>query len=172
MEGEEQEEHLNVAAPPDPASDDSGTSFGTRGGATRFYECIFCKRGFSTAQALGGHMNIHRRDRAKIRPSCSSPPDPRRAEEAYHPYSREQRRTQPQAVESASSSNYVVYFPGSSSASDCGDKTELVLAGEELKLCLSGPGQEIRKEKGKDQVVSEDLDLELRLGHSREQESS
>ncbi|CAH1447308.1 unnamed protein product [Lactuca virosa] len=30
----------------------------------RLYECIFCKRGFTTAQALGGHMNIHRKDRA------------------------------------------------------------------------------------------------------------
>jgi hypothetical protein len=30
-----------------------------------YYECVFCKRGFTTAQALGGHMNIHRRDRAK-----------------------------------------------------------------------------------------------------------
>ncbi|KVH94330.1 transcriptional regulator SUPERMAN-like [Cynara cardunculus var. scolymus] len=31
----------------------------------RSYECVFCKRGFTTAQALGGHMNIHRKDRAK-----------------------------------------------------------------------------------------------------------
>ncbi|KAI3506845.1 hypothetical protein L1887_21420 [Cichorium endivia] len=43
----------------------------------RLYECIFCKRGFTTAQALGGHMNIHRKDRAKGKPndlsnSCSS----------------------------------------------------------------------------------------------------
>ncbi|KAL3523278.1 hypothetical protein ACH5RR_016112 [Cinchona calisaya] len=30
----------------------------------RFYECIFCKRGFTNAQALGGHMNIHRKDKA------------------------------------------------------------------------------------------------------------
>ncbi|EOA14915.1 hypothetical protein CARUB_v10028256mg [Capsella rubella] len=29
----------------------------------RMYECTFCKRGFTNAQALGGHMNIHRRDR-------------------------------------------------------------------------------------------------------------
>ncbi|XP_050220316.1 transcriptional regulator SUPERMAN [Mercurialis annua] len=31
----------------------------------RSYECTFCKRGFTNAQALGGHMNIHRRDRVK-----------------------------------------------------------------------------------------------------------
>ncbi|MFQ6620557.1 hypothetical protein Gotur_000929 [Gossypium turneri] len=43
-------------------NDDTGTG--------RSYECVFCKRGFTTAQALGGHMNIHRKDRAKSsRPS-------------------------------------------------------------------------------------------------------
>ena len=30
------------------------------------YTCTFCKKGFSNAQALGGHMNIHRKDRAKL----------------------------------------------------------------------------------------------------------
>ncbi|CAL5065879.1 unnamed protein product [Urochloa decumbens] len=29
-----------------------------------YYECSFCKRGFTNAQALGGHMNIHRKDRS------------------------------------------------------------------------------------------------------------
>ncbi|KAJ8768395.1 hypothetical protein K2173_021548 [Erythroxylum novogranatense] len=39
---------------------------GTNSTATkRSYECTFCKRGFTNAQALGGHMNIHRKDRAK-----------------------------------------------------------------------------------------------------------
>ncbi|KAF5736767.1 putative C2H2 and C2HC zinc fingers superfamily protein [Tripterygium wilfordii] len=33
----------------------------------RSYECTFCKRGFTNAQALGGHMNIHRKDRAKAK---------------------------------------------------------------------------------------------------------
>ncbi|CAK7346444.1 unnamed protein product [Dovyalis caffra] len=33
----------------------------------RNYTCSFCKREFSSAQALGGHMNVHRRDRAKLR---------------------------------------------------------------------------------------------------------
>ncbi|GFP96809.1 transcriptional regulator tac1 [Phtheirospermum japonicum] len=31
-------------------------------GVGRLYECVFCRRGFNTAQALGGHMNIHRKD--------------------------------------------------------------------------------------------------------------
>lgn len=48
-------------------------------GTGRSYECVFCKRGFTTAQALGGHMNIHRKDRAnnktKITPSSSSKVD-------------------------------------------------------------------------------------------------
>ncbi|MED6174721.1 hypothetical protein PIB30_071790 [Stylosanthes scabra] len=53
-------------------------------GTGRSYECVFCKRGFTTAQALGGHMNIHRKDRAnnkgKIPPSSSSKVD----DESYY----------------------------------------------------------------------------------------
>ncbi|KAI3881863.1 hypothetical protein MKW92_003505, partial [Papaver armeniacum] len=32
----------------------------------RPYTCSFCKREFRSAQALGGHMNVHRRDRARL----------------------------------------------------------------------------------------------------------
>ncbi|XP_050203406.1 zinc finger protein 11 [Mercurialis annua] len=32
----------------------------------RNYICSFCKRQFNSAQALGGHMNVHRRDRAML----------------------------------------------------------------------------------------------------------
>ncbi|KAL8260608.1 hypothetical protein R6Q59_028561 [Mikania micrantha] len=35
----------------------------------RSYTCSFCKRGFSNAQALGGHMNVHRKDRARLQES-------------------------------------------------------------------------------------------------------
>ncbi|XP_022755817.1 transcriptional regulator SUPERMAN-like [Durio zibethinus] len=38
----------------------------------RSYKCTFCKRGFSNAQALGGHMNIHRRDKAKLKQALPS----------------------------------------------------------------------------------------------------
>uniref|UniRef100_A0A7N1A547 C2H2-type domain-containing protein n=1 Tax=Kalanchoe fedtschenkoi TaxID=63787 RepID=A0A7N1A547_KALFE len=33
----------------------------------RSFGCTYCKRGFTNAQALGGHMNIHRKDRAKAK---------------------------------------------------------------------------------------------------------
>lgn len=45
---------------------------GGGGKAVKSYECNFCKRGFSNAQALGGHMNIHRKDKAKLKQSNSS----------------------------------------------------------------------------------------------------
>ncbi|KAK4748241.1 hypothetical protein SAY87_014827 [Trapa incisa] len=37
----------------------------------RSYSCSFCKREFRSAQALGGHMNVHRRDRARLKQSGS-----------------------------------------------------------------------------------------------------
>ncbi|KVI03373.1 transcriptional regulator TAC1-like [Cynara cardunculus var. scolymus] len=42
------------------------TSNGDFGQESRSYTCTFCKRGFSNAQALGGHMNVHRKDRARL----------------------------------------------------------------------------------------------------------
>lgn len=39
----------------------------------RSYSCSFCRREFKSAQALGGHMNVHRRDRARLK---QSPPIP------------------------------------------------------------------------------------------------
>ncbi|KAK9283770.1 hypothetical protein L1049_012022 [Liquidambar formosana] len=37
----------------------------------RSYSCNFCRREFRSAQALGGHMNVHRRDRARLKQSLS-----------------------------------------------------------------------------------------------------
>lgn len=37
----------------------------------RSYSCSFCRREFKSAQALGGHMNVHRRDRARLKQSPS-----------------------------------------------------------------------------------------------------
>lgn len=37
----------------------------------RSYSCNFCRREFRSAQALGGHMNVHRRERAKLKQSIN-----------------------------------------------------------------------------------------------------
>ncbi|CAL1399059.1 unnamed protein product [Linum trigynum] len=42
----------------------------------RSYSCTFCRREFRSAQALGGHMNVHRRDRARLKQSPISPTAP------------------------------------------------------------------------------------------------
>lgn len=44
----------------------------------RSYSCSFCRREFKSAQALGGHMNVHRRDRARLK---QSPPNQERERE-------------------------------------------------------------------------------------------
>lgn len=38
----------------------------------RSYTCTFCRREFRSAQALGGHMNVHRRDRARVKQSTEN----------------------------------------------------------------------------------------------------
>lgn len=42
----------------------------------RSYSCTFCRREFRSAQALGGHMNVHRRDRARLRQQQQQPSGP------------------------------------------------------------------------------------------------
>ncbi|MED6163439.1 hypothetical protein PIB30_079950 [Stylosanthes scabra] len=42
----------------------------------RSYSCSFCRREFRSAQALGGHMNVHRRDRARLKQQQHQPSSP------------------------------------------------------------------------------------------------
>ncbi|KAF5752371.1 putative C2H2 and C2HC zinc fingers superfamily protein [Tripterygium wilfordii] len=49
------------------SSEENDQIKGDKTSKNRSYECTFCKRGFTNAQALGGHMNIHRKDRAKAK---------------------------------------------------------------------------------------------------------
>ncbi|RDX98705.1 Zinc finger protein 10, partial [Mucuna pruriens] len=37
------------------------------GGSKRSYDCTLCKKGFNNARALGDHMNIHRKERTKVK---------------------------------------------------------------------------------------------------------
>ncbi|KAG8660181.1 hypothetical protein MANES_02G128500v8 [Manihot esculenta] len=59
-------EQSNQENPDNMNTEEQGSS------QVRSYECNFCKRGFSNAQALGGHMNIHRKDKAKLKHPSSN----------------------------------------------------------------------------------------------------
>ncbi|KAK6940421.1 hypothetical protein RJ641_029952 [Dillenia turbinata] len=52
-------------------AEDTGRVMGTTW-SPRSYTCTFCWREFRSAQALGGHMNVHRRDRVRLYQSLPS----------------------------------------------------------------------------------------------------
>ncbi|XP_047306354.1 probable transcriptional regulator RABBIT EARS [Impatiens glandulifera] len=54
-------------------AEDAAGPFGGFIWPPRSYSCTFCRREFRSAQALGGHMNIHRRERARLKQSPSHP---------------------------------------------------------------------------------------------------
>ncbi|GMH22602.1 hypothetical protein Nepgr_024445 [Nepenthes gracilis] len=113
----------------------------------RSYACTFCNREFRSAQALGGHMNVHRRDRARARLS--------RTHIEHNP-----TKFNPPAPPSSTlinSPNYQEYFMANNEG-----------------LTRSSPGSSSSKTKGcvsrknrcnTEKKPVEDLDLELRLGH-------
>ncbi|KDP27537.1 hypothetical protein JCGZ_20102 [Jatropha curcas] len=55
--------------------EDTGNVMGTTW-PPRSYTCTFCRREFRSAQALGGHMNVHRRDRARLHRQTVLQPTP------------------------------------------------------------------------------------------------
>ncbi|CAI0418548.1 unnamed protein product [Linum tenue] len=58
---DDEEESWEVKAFEEDAGNVNGSTW-----PPRSYTCTFCRREFRSAQALGGHMNVHRRDRAKL----------------------------------------------------------------------------------------------------------
>ncbi|XP_042499317.1 transcriptional regulator SUPERMAN-like [Macadamia integrifolia] len=138
--------------------------------AGRSYGCVFCKRGFSTAQALGGHMNIHRRDRAKTKqfeaPSASNLPDssPISCHPPLHFPAPEARRSYQRYFPSTTSSPR---YPHAYHANE--HHIQRPQLEEDWSTALSlqiGSTQIGQSEKEKKQKKEEDqLDLELRLGH-------
>ncbi|KAH6828237.1 hypothetical protein C2S53_003297 [Perilla frutescens var. hirtella] len=146
-------------------------------GVGRSYECVFCKRGFNTAQALGGHMNIHRKDRARNRPSSNSTKQNPRF---YHNIIPSSNNIPPftsyfPAVASTSS-NSTLYESSSHCHHDADDDSDHrhhpqppsnipVTPADWRRMSLSLEIQDL--EKNTLQAINQDkeLDLELRLGY-------
>lgn len=168
---------------------DSGTTT-----VKRSYECTFCKRGFTNAQALGGHMNIHRKDRAKAKQlisgnsnhysnedryismssttshhhhQFSSPPISSQAASGYYPVM-DQRNYQMYYQPSGTSSPRYGYDPDDSSI---GSRSESLGMNQELwgvNLSLQFSTNHLEDDGYRRGVMNNDeVDLELRLGHGR-----
>ncbi|KAJ8558133.1 hypothetical protein K7X08_004899 [Anisodus acutangulus] len=128
-------------------------------GIGRSYECVFCKRGFNTAQALGGHMNIHRKDKTRNRPSQSSIVEnngPYHAATAHLSH----RTYFPSHSSTSTKGPFLINGPDSGSEDHNNNRQCLNLFG--LSLQYGAAVETIEKNKG----AEADLDLELRLGHA------
>ncbi|KAA8548774.1 hypothetical protein F0562_000458 [Nyssa sinensis] len=150
----------------------------------RSYDCTFCKRGFTNAQALGGHMNIHRKDKAKAK----QPTESSLSNKPYEDYKIAQyfsRIANEQAQYYAAlgqQMNYQTLFPASNpnfphayNQSDLhapGSRNLMNMheegMGASLSLQIGGsPQMEDGREKkkgGNGGTKGNELDLELRLG--------
>ncbi|CAL5018300.1 unnamed protein product [Urochloa decumbens] len=143
------------------------------------YTCGYCRREFRSAQALGGHMNVHRRDRARLRqccspawPSSSLPAGPNHLAASPHPQ-QHHRAPLPNlncsplhcAAAGAASEAPVIYsfFSTTAAASSTTVAAATKAAAFEVSLEL---GIGVCGGRGGEAMEEEGLDLELRLGCS------
>jgi hypothetical protein len=159
--------------------------------AKRSYECSFCKRGFTNAQALGGHMNIHRKDRAnrtRGKNLASSSSVSSKANEEiknprymvpnssiptnYYPFLEAQRNHEMYFQPPAGSSPRQLYSNYKHGSQDfLGPRSQSLSMNEELwgkGLSLQIGSANIQDSGGNRRVSDDDeVDLELRLGRDR-----
>lgn len=145
-----------------------------KAGTGRSYECTFCKRGFTNAQALGGHMNIHRKEKAK----ASKQGDIFHRRSFSNPFFSDQESSK----YSEGNFNQQFYFPlpnptHSSYEGYQRDSNAVVASsnnlGSNLSLDMgswwSTKDDELKKDRNArdDEKMEHEVDLELRLGHDR-----
>ncbi|RCV08979.1 hypothetical protein SETIT_1G370300v2 [Setaria italica] len=148
-------------------------------GTRQPYKCTFCRRGFPTAQALGGHMNVHRRHRG--RPAAPAAAAQGSSSSCYEqqPYVYSTTRTMPVLAafgqtHPAASGASMAAGGGLLHAAELQRPYELRLFGRDC--AAGGRGKEggagdvhrdrcyARDGDGGDHGGGEELDLELRLG--------
>ncbi|KAK8670911.1 hypothetical protein V6N13_037523 [Hibiscus sabdariffa] len=137
----------------------------------RSYECTFCKQGFTNAQALGGHMNIHRKDRAKAKRQASSSVPSRPANEEYmNPrYVPTIPNLEPSKYypifEGQAQGNGQMHFQAPVSSPRLPHDHDEELLGANLSLQIGPTNVEDNEMKIKGIMKEDEIDLELRLGH-------
>ncbi|PIA36489.1 hypothetical protein AQUCO_03400408v1 [Aquilegia coerulea] len=163
-------------------SDNKKEQLNEDAGTGRFYECVFCKRGFTTAQALGGHMNIHRRDRARnkqpTQPSVSNQPmedfsrsgvlSPFPGHSSFFSPARESQMKSQMYFQSSESSGGQKY--GYINEEMHSNKPWSLKLFEEnphtnLSLQITPTDRADKPEEKQPTEETDDVDLELRLGH-------
>ncbi|KAL4310200.1 hypothetical protein GQ457_01G052740 [Hibiscus cannabinus] len=164
--------HLQDSKSSSEETDKSEQSIDDTRTGSRSYECLFCKRGFTTAQALGGHMNIHRKDRAKNRPS--SVPilvSGNRVDDENYPTLKSYTYQPHYSIAPEVHVSYQAIFPVSGWGFRPPHTAELFVDNSQhLNRSLSlriGPSRvdDHRNNKADGSIEEDELDLELRLGH-------
>lgn len=127
----------------------------------RSYTCTFCRREFRSAQALGGHMNVHRRDRARLHHQSATVQDETRS--VSMPTTSQTSSLFYQIANCRSTENVKEVMPSSVGNSlpinrYTDNYNEMQVVSDEM---CNGVIKVNHEEKG----VIEELDLELRLGH-------
>lgn len=168
----------DAVTPPEKSSDEST-------GVGRSYECTFCKRGFTNAQALGGHMNIHRKDKAKSKSKHKINQDQEpsnKANEIHHSNSRYASPTISSSDHDHHQSgyggqlSYQLFLPSPNPNFQTGNYLPVWRpdrfegrhdAGLSLRMGMEPPPSDRDGEEGRvdSNVKENEVDLELRLGH-------
>ncbi|XP_049374347.1 transcriptional regulator TAC1-like [Solanum verrucosum] len=155
-------------------------------GIGRSYECNFCKRGFTNAQALGGHMNIHRKDKLKAKQNNQESSTKLLSKEANYVFDNSRYNNNYAPISSHDelqhhhySNSYQFHFqlPQNPSYNQhvynhhhdgSGTRHDNYYDGNNLSLTI-GPtliDDDDEEGGGKKDVDESELDLELRLGYS------
>ncbi|OVA15580.1 zinc finger protein [Macleaya cordata] len=107
----------------------------------RSYSCSFCGREFRSAQALGGHMNVHRRDRARLKESPMTTSPENRNHRQHHDHPHQNHHQKPYTTVG------LQQYSSSSSSHDDDDRVCTVLYNSNPSIVsLTLPTQKICKE--------------------------
>ncbi|MBA0645427.1 hypothetical protein Goklo_013529 [Gossypium klotzschianum] len=165
--------HLEDSKSSSEETDKSEQSIDDMRAGRRSYKCVFCKRGFTTAQALGGHMNIHRKDRAKSRPSLvpivslSGNKADDKNYPSFRPYSYPPIRSyQPHySIAPEVHVSYQAFLPVSGWGFRLPPHTAQLFVDNSKHLNPFGEDDHENKKADGYNAKEDELDLELRLGH-------